>query len=457
MKKIIFFISLILISVSAKSQYTDTKASSVTTNNSIGLEPNTQKIRTSKGYDIALSRTLDGGSRFYFYDQNSTNAVMVDSYDFAPNQEFIVFDFELLNDTVYFCGSYFDGSANKGFIARASFDDLFFANMFNYNIVNIVDKVEKLKVFYNTNTPTGVKVSAIGDYSNIFKYIDFSIPNPLVTGNESYIGYDLSITPQTEIYNDLTVTDHYVAVVGYNSSFVLYGYYTQKLLVRTFEKFNSMNNTGIMYDLTTNLNMQKSNDFRTVSLRRDNIAVGNVFNNINVGSANNGLIVYNIDLNNLLNIYTPSLTGTNQNIFWLKEMIYDANQNKIYAMVSENKVFNLDISFYPPFPYSSLEVEIQSGLYLPNVNMTGIMQYSPTFFKLVGMNNSDELHLFEKVIPYKPGSPCNIVTNGIVDSFEEHTYFITPPAMNHVTDSPSPRVCIFKAQYQGNIYIDCIY
>src|SRR5690554_4457189 len=118
-KIIIFILPFLFISHLLISQTPESEAYLSNTNNTY----HSQIIQHYKGNtSVVLSRLSNGVYRFELVESNNPNWHYV---DFPLN--FIIRDFKILGDTVYFCGK--DG--NGGFIAYVNINDLFNATSQN--------------------------------------------------------------------------------------------------------------------------------------------------------------------------------------------------------------------------------------------------------------------------------------------------------------------------------------
>lgn len=239
MKKLLLSLIAIVFTIQSLAQ-TQGVVSAVREINRIG-EIYSQKIITLDNANaIILSHgSSNGNYEFYKTADNSTNADLA----IIPDG-FIVKDFQILDDGIYFCGSVSnkDIGATRGFIARATIYNLFYNASFDFDTIQNTQSIDKIKVYYDNNS--AIQIVGIG--------IDNNVQNLFIHCDENNNwGYDIYQSSSiAEMFDDIILKGNYVVTVGREDNS------GNNLVVRRYEKNNIanisqikfINNTVWLYD-----------------------------------------------------------------------------------------------------------------------------------------------------------------------------------------------------------------
>ena len=156
----------------------------------------------SKYPDIRVEYS-SGGSTNGFYLRDNTNNPIV----FVPFNDVIVTDFEILNDTVFFCGYNLNGGYVGSFDINLYFSGagpISFALLENINGTALFDHATKIDVYEGK---WGTEMAVIGDISN-----SYGIADVFWTSSWHMLYYYIEPSG-VEVFEDVAVTDHYVVAV----------------------------------------------------------------------------------------------------------------------------------------------------------------------------------------------------------------------------------------------------
>lgn len=149
---------------------------------------------------IILSQSSDKSHfDFYLVDENS-NIVNLSA---IPSQ-YIVKEFEILDNVIYFCGSIIEGGLSQGFIAKAEVQDLFTNAYFDWDIIQTTSIINKIKVYRDNIKQEMRHIVGIGLDNEIGQSI-FVHCNEL--NNWDYTIYKSS--NNSEIFDDILLKDDY--------------------------------------------------------------------------------------------------------------------------------------------------------------------------------------------------------------------------------------------------------
>lgn len=168
--------------------------------------------RPKLGIDTSIVReiSVDDWLTCSYNNLHSTFTLVNESNTMAPALSlpsyYFVSDFEIYNDTAYFCG-YVDSTQPIAFFGY--FEVSTFPTTTVYcSRVRLVDKFNKIEVFNNNNTPHLVFTGIIGKHQNILADALLLAPNSW----DIYISYIMDI-PDLK-YDDIAVTDDYIVVTS---------------------------------------------------------------------------------------------------------------------------------------------------------------------------------------------------------------------------------------------------
>ncbi|MDR0790205.1 MAG: hypothetical protein LBO06_05385 [Bacteroidales bacterium] len=153
----------------------------------------TQKIAVlNTDTTVILSQASDQSHYdFYLVDEN---AVVVSHAEIPSN--YVVLDFKILEDTIYFCGQVANEELVQGFVARAGTSDLFFNANFDWDVIQTTLVIDKIEVYHN---PDNLRIQIVGigrdmDGTSLFVHCDESAS----WNYDIYKSYN-----QTEIFDDI--------------------------------------------------------------------------------------------------------------------------------------------------------------------------------------------------------------------------------------------------------------
>ncbi|MFV0598125.1 MAG: hypothetical protein ACK5M0_00125 [Bacteroidales bacterium] len=233
---------------------------------------------------IILSQSFDQSHfDFYLVDANSNIVKHVS----IPGQ-YIVKEFEILDNIIYFCGSFIDVNSSCGFIAQTKINRLFNNNLFDWDTIHGTSVINKIEVIDENgeaiNTIVGIGLKPNGN--SIF----VNLPN-----GDGYSIYDSPIT--SEIFDDLLLKDWRAPndTIFQNILIVSRAYNTNTIVVRKFDmyNFNIANSQNYIYPLSGILNITAPYPLVADSFFYKFIAVAGIVRNTNGSEETN---VYQIDI-----------------------------------------------------------------------------------------------------------------------------------------------------------------
>ena len=160
-----------------------------------------------------------------FIETNIYATTPPQSRKFDVPKGFTIYDFEILNETIYFCGAYQD-SAIIGYFPIDAFTTGFYPSTgtinpsvaFSYALIPKIEKLTKMDVVDSSGVTI---VAAVRNMSSLPGYFDNGIF--LFRFNSSTVNYSYKIYlnyPVNPFYNDIAITDNYYVCSGafYNGS-----------------------------------------------------------------------------------------------------------------------------------------------------------------------------------------------------------------------------------------------
>lgn len=415
-KIIIFILPFLFISHLLISQTPESEAYLSNTNNTY----HSQIIQHYKGNtSVVLSRLSNGVYRFELVESNNPNWHYV---DFPLN--FIIRDFKILGDTVYFCGK--DG--NGGFIAYVNINDLFNAtSQNNYGRISHIPHVtslNKIITYYQDNLPGRVKVCAIGevyevyeafpDYYNCIVELNINFPNPNSPPYNFYSVFRCFLNSAQEEIFDFNLTDNYIAILSVNTTTSYNGGYNFYYL-RRLEKYNFFHqHTNRFFSNTLPFVGGLDNNFLIEHINRDKIflsypAVLNPFTPIYVN------VIHKIDMQNSLFSPVFTLLFDDQNdIIKINDIKYDYNLDKFLllkeSIISTGK--KEDVLWYIDnfqAPHIARELNIPNSVFNTNsIYFSSLSKRDNHFYRIAGSDGNGKLAYYNKNIDdFNKGSNCN--------------------------------------------------
>lgn len=380
---------------------------------------------------------------------------IISSDDLHPDM--IIRDFDIYGDMIFFCGSI----GNQGFIARALLSIFTNPNaQFFMSEINTLVSVDKLKVYPMNDPiyPDGLQIAAIGTriagvplQAHADVYVNYIVNDRHINGAETYDMFERMLTTVEESFEDVIVTEDYVVVLGKTYNF--FGFLT----LRIHDKYNPFiysNYTFMYYDYNINEDMI-INDLNLLNLDNNSFILGAFAHSIQgFPGIYSGIIISHINIEYLQPIYdTPIITGVNKQIHFLKNLYYNNDLNRVYALATNNDdnfIFTFNNN-YNSYPYIENFLQITKNQYDSEVYFSDITRHNFNVLKLAGMDYGNCLHLFEKVISNQEYSPCHEndtdlvdIIGGIYDSF-------SPVTISNSYDAPS------SSHIRGNIYSGTFY
>ncbi len=349
---------------------------------------NTQQIEViNSDTSIILSQSSDQTHfDFYLVDKNSNIVKHVS----IPGQ-YIVKEFEILGNFIYFCGSIMDVNSSCGFIAQTKINSLFNYNLFDWDSIQGTSVINKIEVIDENgeaiNTIVGIGLKPNG--SSILVYL----PN-----GDGYNIYDSPIPSET--FDDLLLKNDFSFPsqgIFQNIFIVSRAYNGNTIIVRKFDmyNFNIANSQDYIYPLSGNLNITAPYPLVADSFFYKFIAVAAIVQNTNGYEETN---VYQISIfgppnaSNFHMYQVQSYGNYNIGEAKIRDIMYDGiDQNNYNLLILEdaflhsnflNAIYSLNMApnnYYPYVAdvfYSSINVKfpfncLSSSNYL-NFIATGI-------------------------------------------------------------------------------------
>ena len=307
---------------------------------------------------IILSQSSDQSHfDFYLVDENSNIVKHVS----IPGQ-YIVKEFEILGNFIYFCGSIMDVNSSCGFIAQTKINSLFNYNLFDWDSIQGTSVVNKIEVIDENgeaiNTIVGIGLKPNG--SSIFVYL----PN-----GDGYNIYDSPIS--SEIFDDLLLKNDFSFPsqgIFQNIFIVSRAYNGQRIIVRKFDMYNFSiaNSQNYYYHLLNNLNITAPYPLVADSFFYKFIAVAGIVRNTNGSEETN---VYQISIFGPPNAYNFTMYQVqsygNYNIgeAKIRDIMFDGiDQNNYNLLVLEdailqsnplNAIYSLNMAPNNYYPYEA--------------------------------------------------------------------------------------------------------
>ena len=155
----------------------------------------------------------------------------------------LVYDIDVLNDTLFFCGN----RNSKAFVAWADIPTFFSTGVFNYQEISEISYISKIKPYHSSLDYLNLACLSIantyGGYCSYITQVD-------VTNNSYIIAPIPAITGYDELCNDIIVYNDYILVAGCmenNTAPSPYGW-----SVRVYDKDNISNNLPYSFMMIQN-------------------------------------------------------------------------------------------------------------------------------------------------------------------------------------------------------------
>jgi len=345
-----------------------------------------QKIITLDNANaIILSHgSSNGNYEFYKTADNSTNADLA----IIPDG-FIVKDFQILDDGIYFCGSVSnkDIGATRGFIARATIDNLFYNASFDFDTIQNTQSIDKIKVYYDNNS--AIQIVGIG--------IDNNVQHLFIHCDENNNwGYDIYQSSSiAEMFDDIILKGNYVVTVGREDNS---GY---NLVFRRYEKNNITNISQTKFINYTG--WQYEDSFLADTIGGNSIAA--VTSGIDGG---NNLITL-AHFINVLSLSMQQIQAYGSNKYFgheyrlIRDIKYSYIDNKLLILEETpkfsttlnpvNSIIVLDASF----PYNNYYADVFYS-YINGIDykFNSIKEYQPSIFVTTGINpNNNKVEIWK--------------------------------------------------------------
>ena len=268
MKKIAILAISIIFGCSAYSQ--TVKSSFVSFNS---LKSNRTLVRTHTPTEIVASvfSTTDNLEKFLFI-KNST----VHTYVTLP-QGYVINDFKILNDTIYFCGT--NHNFNCGYIGILGIPSASQTiGALKFQTINEVKTLTKLVVFDRPDLPTKIGVVAIGTpVSNNYKSSIVHLNNYLQSDWKYIVGHNTEevITDISLIGDDELITVGRINVPTSNTGIVVY---TPKLYIRQYKR-GAIFGTGmeeIAYNFRNVRQPYSNGNYHVIQTTPYNVAIASI-------------------------------------------------------------------------------------------------------------------------------------------------------------------------------------
>lgn len=174
------------------------------------INPNIETVKVEKlSNDTIITLCRDKNTDLSYFLLTVSSNTFTYFHEVDPN--YIVYDFKLLGNNIYFCGKVLNQNnfSYTGFIARSDIQTFFFAtypyNIFYSNTIDPTDVVYDMEVYKDPHT-TYPRISALGYNNTNNKYYFFDFDITLGTG--PYYVFETSF-----ILQDITQTENYISVI----------------------------------------------------------------------------------------------------------------------------------------------------------------------------------------------------------------------------------------------------
>ncbi|MDR1846619.1 MAG: hypothetical protein LBR17_00660 [Bacteroidales bacterium] len=347
MKKVIILLVLVLSALSVLGQSPGVQSVVREIDNTGSIY--TQKIAVlNTDTTIILSQAANGSHYdFYLVDENSN---VVNQAAIPSN--FVVNDFKILDNMVYFCGEVTQERVTSGYVARASVNDLFFYSNFDWDSIKTTRSIDKIQVYKDTTSKQFVQIVGIGKAIasglSIFVHCD--------EGNSWNYDIYQNIYDPTEVFDDIILKDDYSTSHTFQNVFVIGRVDNEnKIVVRKFDMYNISNTEDYYYDINATLNKTAPYPLVADSLIYKHIAVA-------------GILQDNITGNEETNIFAVDIVGPSGAVAFFVPFIQTyGNYNKGEAVIRDllfdaindtggNLLVLEDISFIPSNTLNSIYI-----------------------------------------------------------------------------------------------------
>ena len=204
-KKLIFFICLaVCLQTIAFAQMQGVITSS-TEREVSSIEPVVNTIKVKKYSDnVIITLCKDNTTGCYCFVKTETGTTSV-NYGILPSN-FVVYDFKILGENIYFCGQYNINNTANGFLAKISYNALFAGGNFDYDEIPQTSVVYEIEVYYNKITESD-DIVALGTNSTSTMYYCINYNTSLSLSN-----YNLFNTQR--VLQSITQTENYIGIVA---------------------------------------------------------------------------------------------------------------------------------------------------------------------------------------------------------------------------------------------------
>lgn len=366
------------------------------------------------GIAIAYSQESSTQGNF-IYDAGDSALVYADMY---PNCR--VYDFEIREDTVYFCGKFENGSNIFGFFGFFDINDLFFNGGSMYGTYL---NMSQNQIFYDLNlkptAPSRMDVFVHQDQTHIA-----AIGDCLLQGNSTDIDgssvYDVYYDgtdwhckayyhkPGMEYYTDIVATGNYIVAVAK-------GEVQNKCYIRLFEKGSDFLSSASAQYMTDVADDTPVGRVIVDALEGDNFAVANFYTN----SSEAGVTLKKLHVTTTLpytaltsSIHVPLNISSTINTNWkLRDIRYNDGLAKLALLL------DMDYPVHTTVKSTILETDIPylttsniAASWLDNIVFYGIDQWNNGYYAIGEQHSSppfslNKLTLFKK--HFGIGHPCS--------------------------------------------------
>lgn len=318
------------------------------------INPNIETVKVEKlSNDTIITLCRDKNTDLSYFLLTVSSNTFTYFHEVDPN--YVVYDFKLLENNIYFCGKVFNPNSLSytGFIARSSIQTFFFAtypyNIFYSNTIDPTDVVYDMEVYKDPRT-TYPRISALGHNSTNNKYYFFDFDITLGTGPYSVFETD-------HILQDITQTSNYIAVTFSTD------YLQGEFCVMRHKKSNIFNCQSQIFDFVYNGNesmgtMRRPENqlkcYLSESIdRRDEILVATTMEaNKELPSPferyNRTINIYHISLDSISLLRTQLLPLSGKP--YIKDMVYRTQDSTLYIVsnislckeLNEKDIFRID-------------------------------------------------------------------------------------------------------------------
>ena len=397
------------------------------------INPRVNSVKSLAYKQNIITLCYDNQNSYFLLTSPGSNTIKQVSFG-SNNANYEIFDFQIVDDIVYFCGQNF--SLSEGFISWIKIEDLFSSATFNFDKYKISSNylkiIYKLSVYNDPNNK--VKINALGYdmTTNTYYFIDFERDNP----------YTWTLFKTGMMLADLVETKSFINILGdidvnhfclfrhdkaniQNYSNSVYRYNNASAVHHNY--MDLLNHRFSAYSITEFDKQTSENLFVCIDLE-DHIYNGSY-----------KPYIFNIDMNNFSVISTKFIPTEGKPL--IKDLVYDKKNNLLYMLVNTQYYNN---SLHTGFSDIDIIYEMQ-----PSSNITGIIMPNNS---IQMQNNLNSITLYEENKYYLVSGKSS--SSGTVYWFDNKTTNHNSPCFNFSTEQVYNGQLYQVGNIQYNSFID---